>query len=250
MDSLQEKEHILGKIAALRRQGMIFLILILVGIITTLVLVMRLKITKSDLESEKARSDSLAQALEAFRQEVLRPVEMTEHAGEPIHASKLPHVPERDESASTKPTKEKPKESAMKVLQSSPPLTQKVELIYKGERKMVVTKGPLFGYLIYLQDREGSQVAPQLRQTLKAQGAIVPDIQHMKGAESFITTVKYFHVEDVAAAQAVYAELEATYKALNIPFNGKAPDSKPYNAKVPVGQLEVWMEAQSEPSKK
>lgn len=98
------------------------------------------------------------------------------------------------------------------------------------------------GYIIYMQDRRGSKVSQALRQILTEKGAIVPSIEHIGNRLKFANSVRYFHEEDKVVANRVQKIL---LDALNPKQVSDSPIQLPIQyiagEKVPLGQLEVWL---------
>ena len=84
-------------------------------------------------------------------------------------------------------------------------------------------------YIQYSSD-QNKQVALEIQKSLKDAGWYAPGIQLVKG--NYRSVVKYFHAEDQQLAEKVVALAKGNAQTLAI---------KGYEAKVPVGQLEIWI---------
>lgn len=102
---------------------------------------------------------------------------------------------------------------------------------------------PLVGYIIYMQDRRNSKVSETLRQALVQKGAIVPAVEHMGDRLKFASSVRYFHQEDRAVADLVRTTVLDALKSKQSSGSPKQlPVQYTVGKKVPLGQLEVWLD--------
>lgn len=112
-----------------------------------------------------------------------------------------------------------------------------------GSRKQIaVLRKPFSGNIIYIQDTKKRKATADLREALKEKGAIVPAIQSKNLPGNFATSIKYFHKQDEKAAKDVKRLLQTTLKNNGIGAgNAAVPITYVANAKVSLGQLEVWV---------
>ncbi|MFB9294536.1 hypothetical protein [Persicitalea jodogahamensis] len=116
--------------------------------------------------------------------------------------------------------------------------TQHYELKKQGS----ASRSICFGYIIYIQDAKAREASKELQKMLKEKGAIVPAIQSRNLPRSFRTSIKYFHQEDERAAQWVSKILRGILKERGVNVRTTdIPVTYVSNAKVSLGQLEVWV---------
>lgn len=118
-----------------------------------------------------------------------------------------------------------------------PPIQQ-----YSLKKEESISNTPFFGYIIYIQDAKKREASTDLQEMLKAQGAIVPAIQSRNLPARFGTSIKYFHQQDEKNAQGVKNLLLGILRKNKIDATEKdIPVTYVFNAKVSLGQLEVWV---------
>lgn len=118
------------------------------------------------------------------------------------------------------------------------PMIYRTKTQHYGLREESVSKSICFGYIIYIQDAKTREASIELQKMLKEKGAIVPAIQSKNLPRNFATSIKYFHKEDERAAQWVKEVLPNILKKQGA---DAIPVTYIANAKVSLGQLEVWI---------
>ena len=113
---------------------------------------------------------------------------------------------------------------------------------YTLKKEEAISKTPFFGYIIYIQDARKRDASADLQEILKEKGAIVPAIQSQNLPARFRTSIKYFHQQDEKNAQGVKKLLLGILRKNKIDVAEKdVPVIYIANAKVSLGQLEVWI---------
>ncbi|MBU1822627.1 MAG: hypothetical protein KKG00_14105 [Bacteroidetes bacterium] len=225
LDSSEEaKKNLLQEIAALRKQSVIALVLAVLFILITVYLYFQLqgskeslresytqlKNSEEQLEAQNLKIKSLNAELDTFRQTILAAERPPEVAAPPVMSAPSPGFTPR----------------------------------YNNEQ-YVVESGTqaCLGYIIYIQDRRGSKVSAALRKTLKDKGAIVPAIEHIAPSRAFRSSIRYFHEGDEKIATYLQEVALATLGAEKVSYSARQlPIQFIPNKKVPLGQLEVWID--------
>ncbi|MPR34378.1 hypothetical protein [Salmonirosea aquatica] len=113
---------------------------------------------------------------------------------------------------------------------------------YSLKKQEAISATPFFGYIIYIQDATRRQASDELLKILKEKGAIVPAIQSKNLPPRFPTSIKYFHPQDEKNAEAVRnLLLTVLVKDKEGQTKLEIPVTYISNAKVSLGQLEVWI---------
>lgn len=276
------KEQLLQEVTSMKKQSVLFLSFAFIGLIAIAFLIIKLRETNTDLSNAKKKvaqqNDSLEfqnekitklkNELDDWRISMLKldsipaPVEpeaivvLDEVAIDvaPGPIIKKPTLPVWGKKFPAKPPHIGGKSQAKQVeAQASPsaaiqappkPLIvmQAQTKHYAQKKHEGVSKTPLFGYIIYIQDAEKGEASTDLQKILKEKGAIVPAIQSQNLPAEFRTSIKYFHQQDGRNAQGVKELMLRILRKNKIVVTDKdIPVTYVANAKVSLGQLEVWI---------
>jgi septal ring factor EnvC (AmiA/AmiB activator) len=227
LDSSEEaKKNLLQEIAALRKQSVIALVLAVLFILITIYLYFQLQQSKEDLRESYARLEDSNKKLIASEKQLESMNKELDNFRQTIIAA--------ERSSET---------AASEEVAMAPPPTRYAQ-VYKSKQKgKAGADQSCLGYVIYIQDREGSGVSAALRQTLKDKGGIVPAIEHIAPSRAFSSSVRYFHEEDKDIATYLQQTALATFRGQKGASSAQPlPIQFIPNKKVPLGQLEIWID--------
>lgn len=217
-DSSEEaRKGLLHEVTSLRKQSLFALVLAILFIVITVYLYFQLQERKKDLEKSNTGLKNSKVQLEAQNKKI-------NDLNEQLNEFRQQYL---KENAASQPKKyssvgKYPSTAAVKT----------------------DTWQSCFGYIVYIQDRRGSRVSESIRQALKDKGAIVPAIEHMGERVKFSSSVRYFHREDKAMADFIQALIMKTLDSSKIAYSAtQLPVSYIANDKVPLGQLEIWIDS-------
>lgn len=231
-ESSEIKAELTEKIASLKKQTILWLVLVLVCVIASLFLFSALKRTNHSLadstqalkimrDSLEKSSDSLATLSELWRKHVIELNQKNDSLQKfgdksPIETTQESHLPN---TSTPKPHK----------------TTVPLPAVSKEKNYL--------GFLVYIQDRKESKMSTVFRTALQGKGFTVPRIEHIGSAKTFTNAVKYFHKEDEQVAFAIQAQLLEILKQNNLPSTKKDMGVSYINIKtVPIGQFEIWID--------
>ncbi len=213
-NSQEAKRGLLQEVTSLRKQSVIALILAILFIVVTVYLYFQLQESKEDLKVSYAQ-------LEVQNDSILDLKNQLNDFREKYLIENLPASVTLSPSYANRPGAYK-----------------------KYSSTNADTWDACFGYIVYIQDRRGSRVSEPIRQALKDKGAIVPAIEHMGDRVKFSSSVKYFHKEDKGMADFMQGLILKTLSSKNIKYSAsQLPVNYIANDKVPLGQLEVWIDS-------
>ncbi len=220
-NSEEAKRELLHEVNSLRKQSVIALILAILFILITVYLYFQLKQSNKDLDVSNESLQASKLELEAQNDSILTLKNQLNDFREKYLIENLP---------------------------ASVELSPNYAKIPRDYKKYSTTDSDTwdacFGYIVYIQDRRGSQVSEPIRQALKDKGAIVPAIEHMGDRVKFSSSVKYFHKEDKGMADFMQGLILKTLDSRKIRYSAKQlPVTYIANDKVPLGQLEVWIDS-------
>jgi len=220
-NSEEAKRELLHEVNSLRKQSVIALILAILFILITVYLYFQLKQSNKELDVSNESLQSSKLKLEAQNDSILTLKNQLNDFREKYLIENLP---------------------------ASVELSPNYAKIPRAYKKYSATNSDTwdacFGYIVYIQDRRGSQVSEPIRQALKDKGAIVPAIEHMGDRMKFSSSVKYFHQEDKGMADFMQGLILKTLDSRKIRYSAKQlPVTYIANDKVPLGQLEVWIDS-------
>ncbi len=271
--SEEVRQNLLKEIASMKKQSVFSLVFAIICVIVMVYLFFRLresnrkliqakaKLAQQNLvlEEQKLTLTNFKNELDAWRMSLLKvdslPQESTvpepiivpeEVATIPEPVLERPTISVRTRRPPTRANDPLPDNSA-----SSPPEVSQEEalrpmIVYQTQRydlrqQQSASKSLCFGYIIYIQDARKGEVSADLQKTLKEEGAIVPAIQSKNLPARFGTSIKYFHQEDEKSAQWVKKLLLDLLKKNGVRLAKDIPVIYVSNAKVSLGQLEVWI---------
>ena len=279
--SEEVRQNLLREIASMKRQSVFSLIFAILCVIVMVYLFFRLRESNRELtqakeklaeqnltlEEQKLALTNFKNELDAWRMSLLEvdslpdelaqpePIMLPEDvalAAEPVLAR--PTIPKRarrnlprrpQTSGGSVAETDQAGASAPAVVQAAPEpmvMYQTQAQHYDLNKQQSTAKSLCFGYIIYIQDAKKGEVSTDLQKLLKEKGAIVPAIQSKNLPARYRTTIKYFHPQDEKSAQWVRKLLLDTLKKNRISMaEADVPVTYVANAKVSLGQLEVWI---------
>ena len=227
-DSSEEaKKELLQEVAALRKQSVFALVLAVLFILITVYLYFQLQESEADLKVSYAQLEESNTSLQASKKQLEAQNDSITSLKNLLNDFREKYLQENLTTPATTP----------------PNYPNRPRMYTRNQPNQADSWDSCFGYIVYIQDRRGSRVSEPIRKALKDKGAIVPAIEHMGDRIKFSSSVKYFHKEDKGMADFMQGLILKTLSSKNISYSVKQlPVTYIPNDKVPLGQLEVWID--------